>query len=245
MNNRLLVAFALIFFQFFSKTVEAQSVQADTLFLKSAITKARAIYLEAFKDQFPLYNGIAYNEVVHGNDRGHPFFLQSNFSNEKIWFDGVLYENIPLIYDVQQDVVVVKLEGTNYKVALVSDKIKKFTLSGHLFERLKSTQIGAPSPAEGFYEALHDGTVRVYCKHLKKVVELNNTWEVRKNYQDKSEYFVYKDGRYWNVERKSTLLNIFDNESAMKEYIKKSKVSFRDKAKFIVLTAEFYEKQFH
>ncbi len=53
------------------------------------------------------------------------------------------------------------------------------------------------------------------------------------------------DGKFHTIASKRALLNLFaDEKESLKIFFKKTETSFRsDKAKFVALTAEFYDKQ--
>ena len=70
--------------------------------------------------------------------KGHPFFQVVNFINGNINLDGMLFHDVPMLYDIVKDQLIIQDFQKVYKINLPADKIREFFLLGHLFVRLTS-----------------------------------------------------------------------------------------------------------
>jgi hypothetical protein len=99
----------LIVFFFPSSPIYAQSQQVftDTMVVNKAISYARSQFSKAMGTDGALYNGISFEKYWYGT-KGTPFFKTDDFVTGNISYDGTLYENVLLNYDMMRDQVVVK-----------------------------------------------------------------------------------------------------------------------------------------
>ena len=145
--------FYVLLIYILSQNVKAQPVDDSTLH-KSA-SNMIDVYYQALGEQSPLYNGSEYIEYTFTFLEGDPFFGSASWVNGNINFDGLTFHEVPMLYDIVKDQVVIKDFQKAFKIILRSDKIQQFTLSGHTFIRLphdNSNQIKT-----GFYDQLYNG----------------------------------------------------------------------------------------
>lgn len=217
----------------------------DTTFLKNAISHMGDMYSELFTEQLQLYNGIAYKEIqVNRNlDRGNPFFLLDSMGIEQIRFDGVLYSNIRLQYDLLQNQVITTLPNTNLKIALIHDKVQHFTVHGHFFENIREGALPSENFQPGFYEVLYKGKVCVYAKRIKVITESNNNLVIKRNFVDKVDLYVYKDGIYYLIKSKKLLLEVLEEHEEVNNSMKAISGRFsKNKERFVVRAVETYDR---
>ena len=67
---------------------------------------------------------------------GHPFFQIANFINGNINLDGMIFRDVPMLYDIVKDQVIIQDFQKVYKINLPADRIQQFFLLGHLFVRV-------------------------------------------------------------------------------------------------------------
>ena len=160
-----------------------------------------------------------------------------------IIYDEEFYENVPLFYDLNRDKVITEHSINGAKLELISEKIVRFSLAGHTFQRLKRDESKIIS--EGFYDVLYDGKTKVYVKREKSLQQRVESNDIIFNFEQKNRVYVFKDGVYHPVRKKSTLLEVFkDKKPEVRAFLNKSGVKYKaDRENAITRVAEFYDAQ--
>jgi hypothetical protein len=236
MPNKL---FVLIFF-IFVLCVKAHGQKQDTARLSSSIKKAKSFYEKSMGIQSLLYNGGSpkqYNSQVDLL----PFYLP-DWENGWVYYDRELYTDVPLMYDLVSDKLIVNQVISSADIELVSMKVSKFNIQGHTFVHLgNGSDI---SLQDGFYELLYDGNIKVFSKRKKTIEERIEDGRIVYNVESSDRYFIYKDGVYTPVNKKPSVLKALgDREKELKAYSKKSKLDFRRKPDVsLVQLVRYYER---
>src|SRR4249920_157235 len=98
----------------------AQKDAEDTGFYQISINQAVGLYYKTIGENAHLYNGSEYMQYIVYNpitDR-NPFFLSIFMQNGSVFYDGTLYNDAPLTYDVYKDVLVSLRHNWNYRIRL-------------------------------------------------------------------------------------------------------------------------------
>ena len=80
-------------------TLQAQTNIDDSIILKNAINNTIQIYHNGIGDQAAKFNGSQYQGYTVSFSDGHPYFKADVLAKGKIVYDGVLFENVNLLYD--------------------------------------------------------------------------------------------------------------------------------------------------
>ncbi len=211
----------------------------DSAILSSAHAYSKNAYYQSRHLELGLYNGIYYKEyVLHQNDEGQPYFETDQWVEGELFYNGVHYENIPLLYDVVNDKIII---DHSVKLELISEKIKYFVIQEHRFVLLTAN---ANSPIHtGFFELVYDGQSKLYAKWQKKRIEVIASRELQVRYEDQNRIYINKDGKFHSVKTKSSVLHVLEDKKIMlKKYIKKNQLNFRGhRAESIAKIMAFYE----
>ena len=229
---------------FCSMQLFSQQVQEDSIALENAkhyLTKLHNSYIEK---ESGLYNGRQYVVYAHTISEGTPFLMASSeMDNGNIAYDGVLYENVPLRYDILKDMIVTRVPSTNYLVQLNNEKIKSFSILNHQYIKLEKDN-AENAPKAGFYEILYNGKTIAYKKQTKTLGEDLSGSKVRLFIIDATSYYLKKDNKYFIINNKKALLGAFrDQKKAIQSFLKKNKLNFReDKDGVFAKTAAYYDQ---
>ena len=90
---------------------------------------------DTLKENSLLYNGTEYVKQFNSVD-GNPFFPSTRNEGGVLYY-GNWYNNIELLYDCQDDVVIIRNVQGSMKLQLVKEKLDEFTIDAHHFVRLK------------------------------------------------------------------------------------------------------------
>ncbi|MGV3541127.1 MAG: hypothetical protein ACO1OQ_15025 [Rufibacter sp.] len=185
------------------------------------------LYLKATAAESHLFNGAEYVDYRKPNREGHQFFLQDQSAMGKVRYDGALYEQVPLLYDLVKDEVVIVKEGL-LKQKLVSEKVAGFVLEGHLFVRhVGQDSLGQASLPTGFYDVLFDGQTQLLAKRSKRIKNEKREKEVE-IYVPEDTYYIKKDSLYHQVKSKGSVFKVFkDKKKELKKLTRNHGFSFQ------------------
>jgi len=216
----------------------AQSYRSDTAFIAAASANAVKHYHEAIKGQSQLYNGGDYAEYKTLEEE-HPYFGSNDWVFGSVHYDGYLYEQVPLLYDLQTDQVLTESFSRSSTMKLIKERVKYFTIPGHKFVSQPDSSLH-----HGFYELLYDGRTKVYARHIKVLQETINQQVIVHDFEEKTRYYIYKDGAYFHVRSKSSIQGVFaDQKRDLNQLMSKNKIRFRrNREQYIVRMAEFYDR---
>jgi len=155
--------FLLLFLSFHSiPSLFAQASDADSTLYDLAIQNVISLYNKTLGENTHLYNGMEYIEE-HPGVTGSPFWKATFPQTGSIYYDGALYPNISLAYDIAKDEVVIRNEQ-QLSVKLVPEKIDYFILFNQLFIHIASDSITSPGFHSGLYNIMNDGAATVLAK---------------------------------------------------------------------------------
>jgi hypothetical protein len=145
-----------------------------------------------------LYSGTEYVKVF-GPTNGTPFFPTRN-NNGSVLYHGNLYRDLELIYDCEDDDVVIRDLQGQLKLRLVREKLEGFEVDGHRFVKLRLL-----SPEGEFYEDLYNGRRRLLIQWQKKMA---SDQRASNEYALKKSVFVLEEGRIIPLDRSADLFDI-------------------------------------
>ena len=121
-----------------------------------------------------LFQGIEYVETDRMINDHHKFFETQEFLNGSITYGGQTYYQVPLKYNIYNDLLLVNLQQglKNSIFQLISDKVEQFKINETRFRYIKSN---GDSDLEGFYEVINEeGAFKVFKKHLRSRMEIRD-----------------------------------------------------------------------
>jgi len=190
------------------------------------------------------YNGYVYTY--------HDSFIQNNaylndagsWENGTVNYDGQTFNNLPMMYDLFTDELVIQPQMSAYPIRLVKDKVMSFELLRRKFINIGSDAYGIKS---GYYEHLYDGKSTVINK-LEKIIKASNSGNGTYKYftpvNDYQQYYIKKGDKYYPVSSEASVLDLFkDRKKELKQFIKTNGLDF-NKLREVALTAiaTYYDK---
>jgi hypothetical protein len=185
--------------------------------------------------QARIYNGIefiSYDPAM----KGFAFFLNDSLGDASILYDGVWYENIPALYDIIADKLVIADVNGNL-MCPYAPKVQRFLLRGHDF-------IQTP---KGYYDVLVSGAIGIRVKRTKGIEEFMSVQEYTRTAVEKDHFYMVKGDVYYPLGSVFSLLSqMGDKKRAVRQYLRKAKIRLRkDKEVAIVKAAEYYNQLSH
>jgi hypothetical protein len=165
-----------------------------------------------------LYNGTEYIKQFD-QTKGTPFFPTEK-TNGSVFYFGNWYQNLDLLYDIQDDIVITRDVQGLLKMRLTREKLDEFMVDGHHFVKIKLT-----TPAGEFYEQFYKGQ-RSLLMQWRKVTESedpqNQKFILRKT------LFVLDKGEIIPLDRTSDLFSIDPkHQKELKKVYREQKLSFK------------------
>ncbi|MFC6999243.1 hypothetical protein [Rufibacter roseus] len=211
---------------FIVTNVFAQHNAADTLSSQKLLSYPVSLFHKATESQSHLFNGPQYVDYRKQNRDGHQYFFHDEVATGKVLYDGVVYANVPMLYDVVRDEVVIEMNGF-LKQKLVSEKISEFNLHNRYFRRVIAQD--STSLSTGFYDVLHNGNATDLLAKRRKVIEyvIEDNKELEK-FISKDKFYIGKNKKFYLVNSKSSVLKVFsDKKKELKKFARANKLQFR------------------
>jgi hypothetical protein len=210
----------------FATSVMGQS--KDTAFVKAAIMQAHKLYSSTIQGQTTLYNGKDYKEPAQTNDQ-HPFYGSDDWVYGSVKYGGQAFPNVPLLFDVTTEKVITENYYNADELVLINEKLESFTIGDHRFKKIKTEDVGNSLPQSGFYQILHDGPSTLVAKRQKLMRERVEIDAIENDFEARDRYFIFKNGRYFQVKSKASILNVLsDQKQGLRQFIKKRRIRFKN-----------------
>jgi hypothetical protein len=231
-----------------SLRMEAQSTLKDTVISDSAYPVALRDYHTYVEPEVGLYRGNQYADYDFTVQQGQPFFGPDSIRTGSVWYNGVHYLHVRMLYDEVKQQVVIQDPFRVYKICLWMDFVDSFELDGHYLGRIGDTL--APAWLRtGYYEKLYQGRI-VLLKRERKYLRENLvlTSDGVRNYIDSSvSYYLKRDGAYHGFNNKREVYDLLkDRRADLKKLIRKYKLSWRrDRERILVTAVSWYDGANH
>jgi len=187
-----------------------------------------------------LYTGKEYTPYEKGI-KGHSFFMSDQMQNSDLFYDGTLYTNIPLLFDIVRQEIVINRYHQNVRMKLLSEKVKYFILAGHRFENITLAEGKEEYLSNGIYDIIFDGKASVLVKRLKRI-RYPLKAEDPPGFVEEDLFYIRNGNSLYAVDSRSSLLQALDDKGELiKAYVRKSKFRFKKNIeKELMMAAAYY-----
>lgn len=243
--SRFLHIFLLSYtFLFSAVTAFSQDVPLDTSFVKSSMENAIEAYRKEVGAQMHLHTGSEYYVIAKPYMTGHRYFEGESVENGSILYDGAWYYDVPMLYDVVLDEVVIFHQVNGMFQKLVKEKVNSFVQGGHRFMHLDFDSTSGSLMRPGYYDMLYSGRVELLARRQKDVQERTSADGLEGSYNIIDKFYLWKDGAYYQVKSKRSVLNVFEDEKKqLKKFARVNKLKFRKQREYAILSlAQHYEQ---
>ncbi|MBD1362356.1 hypothetical protein IDJ77_00920 [Mucilaginibacter sp. ZT4R22] len=223
-----------------------QNANSDTSTRQTQIDNVVAGYYQNIGEQSRLFNGPEHN-FYYKTIAGSAYFTEPlDFTIGTVEYDGFVYKNLQMMYDLYKGVVVMQLPSKIAAIELLSDRVQRFDIFGHHFFRMDAVnQVNGPNLIAGFYDQLYDGKTK-FIVHREKNIQTNTSAALDNYFTDEARkmYLKMSDGSYKIFSSQKSLLEVLkDKKPELKKFIKDNNVSFRDeKEQAMVKVIAYYDQ---
>ena len=207
---------------------------------QKAILQTIEIYSKALGNQSPIYNGREYLSYPAIIQEGHVFYETNSFINGTVRFDGMVFNDVPIMYDILKDQLIIQHYNRVFKINLASEKVDYFILDKHTFIYLDSGNSINP----GFYEKLYHGKSMALAKRIKEIKEETGDLQLTLSVVQKNSYYIKKEDKYYNIRNSSELMSLLkDKKKEIQQYLNKNYIRFkRQPEQALAMAMERYDQ---
>ena len=226
---------------FFAVHTCAQQSKADSLQYQIPVNNTITYFKTTIGLNAGLYNGPEY--VFYNREKeNNVFFQNQTFWNKcTLTYDGTIYTDVPMMYDLFRDKVVVQLYNPAYNYSLINEKISDFTLLNHHFVYKTADSLNSEKIKSGLYDQLYNGKSEIIVRRTKALL---TTIDQKKTYPETDRMFIYFKGEYYPIRSQHSLISVLkDKKKELKKYISDNNISFKDaEEQASVRVAIYYDK---
>jgi hypothetical protein len=220
--------------------IRAQYSYVDSTLTQPANKEVVASYFKMMGQNASLYNGVEY-VGFDKNIQGSPFFGPGNMQNATIEYEGIVYHDIPVCYDMVNDEVIIKDYLQDHYIQLVKEKISWFNLLEHEFIRLTPDSSLNFLVDAGFYDRIYKGTISVFAKRKKWMGYTTGAEKVTYNFNNKVSYFILKnDGWFKLTGTKSLMASFKSNKKELRDFYRTNHLNFKKDPESTLLKIAYY-----
>lgn len=233
----------LLIFLLTASILHGQSTYVDTSETARITAPVKFIYDSERGDESGIYNGILYYSYSSLID-GVAFFKTGEWNKGTVLFDEVWYKDIFMRYELVSDLLIVaKDTSSGIYISLYSPRVKEFSYSGMQFLRFTRKDANPP-PETGFYQVMVNGKLTALRRSVKVIEEKLEANKVDRWFEEKTKYYMVKDGIYHRVNNKKDILSVCkDHKKEVQQFLSKRKIKYRQNPEnMIVLVAGFYNQ---
>ena len=220
----------------FNKTNGQTSSSDQSVSFKNTI----AYFLNKIGENAHLYTGKEYTQYEK-SITGHPFFVSAQMKNSDIFYDGTLYTNIPLLFDIVRQEIVVNRYNQNERIKLLNEKVKYFMFEGHRFENITLTEGKDAYISNGIYDIVFDGKASILVKRFKRIKYPVKAGDPP-GFVEEDAFYIRNGNSLFAVNNRSSILQALnDKRELIKIFTRKNKFrSKKNMEKELIMTAAYY-----
>ncbi|SEJ63876.1 hypothetical protein SAMN04487995_5654 [Dyadobacter koreensis] len=221
----------------------AQLSDAKAITSENVPSYPLSLYKAATVDAQNLYNGRLYY-IYDSQEEEFQFFDSRKLVKGTVYYDGQRYEDIPMMYDIVRDELIITHANGYENILLQSPKVKYFSVHDHNFKRFESGQGINADMKTGFYDQVYMGKTKILVRRTKQRQEKIVEKKVIALFPDKNFFYVFKDGKYHSVHSKKSLFALFpEQKRELRKELREQKNKFRkNREKAIVAMVARYDE---
>ncbi len=218
-------------------SVFSQNFVTDTAKEIPGLGTAINVYHQYLSPETGLYDGSEYTYDTYYPftiNEGHPFFQSKYFDTGVVFYNDVLYEKVPLLYDIIHGELLTKDPSKINVIRLNEGNVRWFTIYGQPFKRLVKDSLSGSALNTGFYAGLYEGATSLYM-HASKIFKENTSSAsgINKYTVEVNEYFIRKGNTYFKITSRKSLLNVLDDrKKEIGQFMNKNKLKLKKNKRY-------------
>ena len=227
-----------------SMRVSGQVAPSDSSSQQNALNNTVSLFYSSIGKESPLFNGTEYY-FYDPTIKGNAYYADVNaFTPGAVNYDNIEFRNVPMLYDIYADQVVILLYNNFSKLTLIKDKVSSFDFLNQHFVRIDTvTFLNNPAIKPGYYGELYNGHVQVLAKWSKNIQNSPITEAIESYFNAEKDFFIKKNNIYYSFSGQGALLDILkDKKKELQKYIKQNQIKYRrNPEEAMVKIASYYD----
>jgi hypothetical protein len=222
---------------------DAQLSSQDSIIDTQTKDSVVALFNNTIKGNIGLYNGGEYLYGGH-NVKGFPYFKSSDILKGSLLYDGILYNDVPMRFDLTTNELVILDFTRNFPIKLITSKLDYFIIDGNRFINAAG-DYGIPLPqTTDFYQVLYNNRSTVAARKEKQLVLSSKLDENDSHYTEFDWYYIYANNKLYKVDNEKSVLNAFEEKRTnLKKFIKANNIKFKKNFEnALVRTTAYYDQ---
>ena len=223
-------------------TIYAQNT--DTALVAQQLKSTKQFYTIQIGDQSRLLNGIKYLPYRNQDYVGNGYYNTTELQKAYIRYDDVDFYDVPVLYDLHKDLLILKKRDELGYMSLLSSKIDKFIVNNHTFIKIVADSAEKVIKT-GFYDVLNTGPLQLLAKRSKAIEQEKSVTTLRNLFVSYTKYFLNKENTYYDISGKKDMLKVLkDKKPELEQYIKANNLSFKneDMEPSMIKLANYYNQ---
>lgn len=189
------------------------------------------------RENLPVNNGYLYSDFYLTAADQNPFFKDKNYDQGSVKFEGQLYDNLHLNYDIYKDLLLLKANGAQdlRAVSIIKSKTDFFIFKGTKFLNLSNADFQKSVDVTGFYEETAiSPAITLLTKHSKSKSEKIQRNQVVSEFSERKQFLILRNNAVSKY-AKNELLELYPNlkTEINSFYSDNSKLEKSDEQQFI------------
>ena len=191
----------------------------------------RQRYATALEAESRLLTGTEYVDYTKPRTKGNQFLLPDTARVSPVMstivYQDITYSNVPLLYDIRFDQVVLADTSGGPRIQLLANNIEQFTMADRQFVRFVPDSAALALLPTGFYEVLLAGRASVLVRRTKKIVDESSMQKISYRYQTENRLFARQGTSAVSVTNLKSLLRLLpDHKAELSKYARSNRLSF-------------------
>ena len=230
---------------FFLSVSFSQNINVDST-TDIQVKNALSVYNHYTDGNAPIYNGTDYLYYTFQME-GDPFFITTNLTKGWVGYQGRMYNNLSMGYDIQRNQVTIATPDNLARIVLQNELVDSFYLSGHTFITLTEDYKQNLSNT-GFYDLLFNGQVQLLARRIKIMKEVIKDDFLVQVFTEKDLFYIHKGSLYYLVSNKKEVFRLFgDKVHGVKKMMRHEHIKLQRKnfEPGLLKSVEFYDQLIH
>ena len=230
----------------FVQHAAAQAALADSSSNQPAFNNATKLFYTNLGPQAPLYNGPEYY-YYDPTIKGNAYFEEINaFATGAVFYDGIAYSNVQMLYDLYDDKVAILYFNHYSKYSLIKERVKSFDFLDHHFININADTIvnNKAGLKSAYYDEIYNGKMEILVQRYKTIqTNTGGTEGGERYFSPGKDLYLKKNNVYYSIGSQSDLLNVLkDKKKELQQYIKSNGIKFRrDPEDAMVKISTYYD----
>ena len=196
--------------------------------LSNSLLEVRKQGVYAHHDNSYVANILTGRRFIDYSNQFKQFFLGKYTTQGSLVYDGVLFNDIDLQYNLytQELVVLLETESIERYIIVTPDKVSGFSVYGHEFVQLPGDSV----MAKGIYELAYDGvSSNVFIRRTSLEKENIEGGIINYEYEPINRYYVTNEFGSFHITGKKKLIEAYQNSEQLITILKQHKIKFSKK----------------